>query len=43
MTCAHCGMPRNGKAKPDNRTLGRKKKNVNYTACSWFCAMVEKV
>ena len=29
--------------KPDSRKLGRKKKNVICTACSWFWAMVEKV
>ena len=40
---AHRGMPRNGKAKPDSRKLGRKKKNVICTAWSWFWATVENV
>ncbi|MNH46329.1 hypothetical protein D3C79_1090670 [compost metagenome] len=30
--CAQCGMPRKGKAKPDSRKFGRKKKNVICTA-----------
>ncbi len=29
--------------KPDNRMLGRKNMKVICTACSWFCARVEKV
>ena len=41
--CAHTGMPWKGKAKPESRIDGRKKKNVICIACIWFWAMVEKV
>ena len=41
--CAHSGMPRKGNMKPESRMDGRKKKNAICTACSWFCARVEKV
>ena len=40
---AHCGMPWNGKAKPDNRIAGKRKNSVICIAWSWFSATVENV